>query len=74
MCVFSNLVRKLLKFYGKIKDKEEKKNGKREKKFGGVKAQPKQLKRPSCVCVCVCVCVNKFYPKSHFCYILVFRS
>jgi hypothetical protein len=55
MCVFSNLVRKLLKFYGKIKDKKEKKNGKREKKFGGVKAQPKQLKRPSCVCVCVCV-------------------
>jgi len=70
MCVFSNLLRKLLKFYGKIKDKKEKKNGKREKKFGEVKAQPKQLKRPSCVCVCI----NKFYPKSHFCYILVFRS
>jgi hypothetical protein len=70
MCVFSNLLRKLLKFYGKIKDKKERRNGKREKKFGGVKAQPKQLKRPSCVCVCI----NKFYPKSHFCYILVFRS
>jgi hypothetical protein len=38
MCVFSNLVSKLLKFYGKIKDKKKKKNGKREKKFDGVKA------------------------------------
>jgi hypothetical protein len=50
--------------------KKEKKNGKREKKFERVMAQPKQLERPSCVYVCV----MKFDPKYHFCYILVYRG
>lgn len=51
-------------------EKKEKKNGKKEKKFDRVMAQPKQLERPSCVYVCV----MKFDPKYHFCYILVYRG
>jgi hypothetical protein len=52
MCVFSNLLRKLLKFYGKIKDKKEKKKWKEREEIRRGQSTAQTTKEAK-LCVCV---------------------